>query len=80
MSALVTEALGRVRLRLHRPQLARVRLGDEVDAGIGSPASRPVLPQPDLAKLVPEDRIVLEVPAADALELATLEVPVVAQV
>ena len=48
---------------------AVVFLGDQVDTGVGAPVARPIRPQPDLSKLAPVLRCVLQVPGTDTLEL-----------
>jgi hypothetical protein len=47
-----------------------VRLGDEVDSGVGRPAPWPLVPQPHFSKLAPVLRCRLQEPPTKTLELA----------
>jgi hypothetical protein len=58
-------------LRLYRPEAAFLILGDEVDARIAAPASRPLVPQPDAPQTLAVLGNVLQHPLAEALEVPT---------
>ena len=58
-------------LGLDGPQAAVAVLGHQVDTGVSAPPAGPVVPQPDGLQLMLVDRVVLEEPLADLLELPT---------
>src|ERR1019366_10239430 len=61
-------------LGLHRPNRASGCRRHKVDAGINTPSSGPLLPQPDVGELTRVDRVILKQPLTDSLELFAADV------
>jgi hypothetical protein len=67
---------GRTAQGLNGPQTTLTILDNEVDPGIGSRPTRPLVPKPHAPDLMLVERIVGQKPLADSLELSRCFIPI----